>query len=284
MKKKLLITGSNGFIGKNFIEYYSKEYEIIEVTKYSTYNILDLNSLLTINDIDVVLHFAAKTFVPHSFDNPYEFYEFNIKSTLNIAELCRIKKIKKIIYLNSYTYGNPLYLPIDEKHPISFHSPYNKSKFLAEEVLFNYLENYTDVISLRLFNIYGKYQNNNFLIPSILNQISTNEITVKDLNPKRDYLYIKDLISLINIIINTKDAKGVYNIGSGLSYSVIEIIDIIKTIHKYDFVVKSQNIVRQNEVMDCYANINKLKKEFKWSPSYSLYTGLEDYLQEVKNV
>ena len=284
MKKRLLITGSNGFIGKNFIEYYSKEYEIIEVTKYSKYNILDLNSLLTINNIDVVLHFAAKTFVPHSFDNPYEFYEFNIKSTLNIAELCRIKKIKKIIYLNSYTYGNPQYLPIDEKHPISFHSPYNKSKFLAEEVLFNYLENYTDVISLRLFNIYGKYQNNNFLIPSILNQISTNEITVKDLNPKRDYLYIKDLIALINIIINTKDANGVYNIGSGASYSVIEIIDMIKTIYKYDFVVKSQNIVRQNEVMDCYANINKLKKEFKWSPSYSLYTGLEDYLQEVKNV
>ena len=134
--KRILLTGANGFIGKNFIDILSKKYKIIKITRESEIDILNLESLLKIDYIDVVIHCAAKTFVPDSFDNPYEFYEFNMQSTLNIAEFCRLKKISKVIYLNSYPYGNPKYLPIDENHSMSFHSPYNKSKYLSEILLF----------------------------------------------------------------------------------------------------------------------------------------------------
>lgn len=282
--KKILITGANGFIGKNFIEHYNEAYEIIQVTRDSKFDILDLDTLLDIDEVETVLHFAAKTFVPDSFDNPYDFYSFNISSSLNIAEFCRLKKVKKVIYLNSYTYGSPKYLPIDENHPESFHSPYNKSKYIAEQLLFQYLEDISDVVSLRLFNIYGKYQNDNFLIPTILKQISSKAITVKDLKPKRDYLYIKDLSELLNTIINKNHTHGIFNVGSGRSSSVEEILNTIKDVLNSDLNIISENITRKNEVMDCVADIKKIENEFSWSPKYSLEDGIIDYLNEVKNV
>ena len=282
--KKILITGANGFIGKNFIEHYNEAYEIIQVTRDSKFDILDLDTLLDIDEVETVLHFAAKTFVPDSFDNPYHFYRFNIGSSLNIAEFCRLKKVKKVIYLNSYTYGSPKYLPIDENHPESFHSPYNKSKYIAEQLLFQYLEDISDVVSLRLFNIYGKYQNDNFLIPTILKQISSKAITVKDLKPKRDYLYIKDLSELLNIIINKNHTHGIFNVGSGRSCSVEEILNTIKDVLNSDLNIISENITRKNEVMDCVADIKKIENKFSWSPKYSLKDGIIDYLNEVKNV
>lgn len=282
--KKILITGANGFIGKNFIEHYNEAYEIIQATRDSKFDILDLDTLLDIDEVETVLHFAAKTFVPDSFDNPYDFYSFNISSSLNIAEFCRLKKVKKVIYLNSYTYGSPKYLPIDENHPESFHSPYNKSKYIAEQLLFQYLEDISDVVSLRLFNIYGKYQNDNFLIPTILKQISSKAITVKDLKPKRDYLYIKDLSELLNTIINKNHTHGIFNVGSGRSSSVEEILNTIKDVLNSDLNIISENITRKNEVMDCVADIKKIENEFSWSPKYSLKDGIIDYLNEVKNV
>lgn len=283
--KRILLTGANGFIGKNFIENFGLDYEIVKVTRESKYDILDLNSLLQINDIDVVIHAAAKTFVPDSFDNPYSFYDFNISSTLNIAEFCRVKKIQKVIYLNSYSYGVPKYLPIDENHRVSFHSPYNKSKYIAEEILFNYLQAVSDVISLRLFNIFGKYQGDNFLIPTIINQaLKESSIKVNDLKPKRDYLYIKDLMTLIDKVINTDNINGIYNVGSAKSYSVEEVINSINSIIDKKIDIVSNNIRRENEVMDCYSNIDKLSKDLKWKPEYSLVNGLYDYIQEIKNV
>jgi len=279
--KRLLITGANGFIGKNFIEQFGKQYEIIKITRSSKYDILNINSFIDIDNVDVVLHFAAKTFIPKSFKNPYEFYDFNIKSTLNIAEFCRIKNVSKIIYLNSYTYGTPNYLPIDEKHQISLHSPYNKSKYLSEELLFHYLDDVSNVVSLRLFNIFGKYQNDHFLIPTIIKQLNSNKIEVKNLKPKRDYLYVKDLVLLIKQIIESSSISGIFNVGSGKSYSVNEIINTILETTKKELEIVSEDVVRENEIMDCYANIEKLKFQLNWIPKYSFKEGISDYLKEI---
>ena len=280
---KILLTGSKGFIGRNIVELLGDKYEIIEVTRGIKFDINNLNSLLDINDVDIVIHAAAKTFVPDSFIDPYNFYKFNINSSLNIAEYCRIKKIHKLIYLNAYPYGNPNYCPVDEGHRVSLHSPYNKSKYLSEKILINYLEDVTNVVSLRLFNLYGKHQKHDFLVPHIIKQaLEGDNVIVKDLEPKRDYLYIKDMVSLIDLIINSKSAYGVYNVGSGESYSVGQVIDLVVDILNKPINVKSSDVRRENEVMDCYADIRKLVKDFDWIKKYSLRSGLADYIDEIK--
>lgn len=283
--KRILLTGANGFIGRNVKALLGQQFELIEVSRNSHYDILHLDSLLQINNIDTVIHCAAKTFVPDSFADPYSFYNFNIKCTLNIAEYCRIKSVSKVIYLNSYPYGNPEYLPINETHPIHFHSHYNKSKQLCEDLLFYYLENVTNVVSLRLFNIFGQYQSDNFLIPTVLNQIlHSNSVKVKDLQPKRDYLYIKDLIFLLEKVLIDTQSHGIFNVGSGKSVSVGEIIELIAKIVNKKIEVVSENYTRENEVMDCIADIQKVKDTFNWAPQFSLENGLMDYIIGANHV
>jgi nucleoside-diphosphate-sugar epimerase len=279
---KILLTGSNGFIGRNIVELLGVKHEIIEVSRGTKSDISNLNSLLDINDVDIVIHAAAKTFIPDSFIDPYNFYKFNINSSLNVAEYCRVKKIHKLIYLNTYPYGNPDYCPVDEGHRISLHSPYNKSKYLSEKILFNYLEDVTNVVSLRLFNLYGKYQKHDFIVPHIIKQaLESSNVVVKDLEPKRDYLYIKDMVSLIDIIINSNSANGIYNVGSGKSFSVGQVIDIIEDILNKPLNARASNVRRESEVMDCYADISRLKKDFDWTKQYSLKNGLTDYIKEI---
>ena len=133
-KKKVLLTGPNGFIGKNIIKGLKEKIEFTEVSRKSSNKVTNLQSLLKINDFDAVIHCAARTYVPDSYKNPFAFYKFNINSTLNVAEFCRKKKVNKLIYINAYPYGMPQYLPIDEKHILQPHSPYNSSKTIAENI------------------------------------------------------------------------------------------------------------------------------------------------------
>ena len=128
-----------------------------------------------------------------------------------------------------------------------------------------------------------KYQKHDFLVPHIIKQaLEGDSVIVKDLEPKRDYLYIKDMVSLINLIINSKSAYGVYNVGSGESYSVGQVINLAEDILKKPIKIKSSGTRRESEVMDCYADIRKVVKDFNWIKNYSLRSGLADYINEIK--
>ena len=280
MKNRVLITGAEGFIARNIIQELKHKVEFIKVSRKSHYKITNLLSFENLKNIDIAIHCAAKTFIPDSFTNPYKFYHFNINSSLKVAEFCRLKKIKTLIFINAYPYGIPKYLPIDEKHPLEPHSPYNSSKIISEKLLIDYLNDTTNVISLRVFNVYGQYQNKNFLIPKVIKQIKNNEeIKLNDLRPKRDFLYIKDLVLLIENILISNSTSGVFNVGFGKSYSIEEIVKIISKLIQKDCKIQSLNKYRNNEILDLYSNIEKVYKHFNWSPSYSLEDGLNDYLK-----
>ena len=123
------------------------------------------------------------------------------------------------------------------------------------------------------------------MIPTIINQIqSTHHVKVKDLEPKRDYLYIKDLVHLVDKIIVDDQISGIFNVGSGESYSVKSVIDVISNVMDKNIEIISENNRRENEVMDCVSNINKLKQNLNWSPLYSLKDGLKDHLHEIDSI
>lgn len=283
-KKRILLTGSSGFIGKNILFFLGKSFDIVEVSRSSNYDIDNLNSLLKVDNIDIVIHAAAETFIPQSFEDPYRFYKFNVNGSLNVAEFCRIKKVGKLIYLNTFPYGTPKYNPIDENHTISPHSPYTKSKMIAEKLLFQYLEKEVNITSLRIFNPYGYFQKEDFLIPTIVKQALLGDtIKVRDIRPKRDYIYIEDLISLLKNILNVSDSEGIYNVGYGKSYSIYEIISVIEVILNKKLHINTIEKHRDNEVLDCYANIKKVTSKFNWSPTINLLDGVKKYVSWVKN-
>lgn len=134
---KVLITGSKGFVGTHLCKYL-KENGIQVVTrlnKQKPIDVTNIDQLLTIDCVDAIVHLAAKTSISDSFKEPYETYYTNFVGTLNVLEFAKTRNIKKFIYVSTYVYGQHLYLPVDEKHSVNPHSPYNNSKLLAEKNL-----------------------------------------------------------------------------------------------------------------------------------------------------
>jgi len=231
-----------------------------------------------------VFHLAGKTFVPDSWDNPQSFCQVNVLGTVNILEFCRKKRIP-ITYVSAYVYGHPDRLPISENNAVQPSNPYALSKQLAEDVcaFYSYAHD-LPVTTIRPFNVYGIGQSEFFLIPKIIKQVLADgeNIIVKDLAPKRDYVYLGDLVMALLATLDNQDGYRVYNIGSGISLSVQEVIDTIQGVAGTDKKVICDGEERINELMDVVADISKAENELGWRPEHSFKLGIEKILQNDK--
>lgn len=277
-KKSILITGSSGFIGSNLIKKIGANYNIVEFnTNHGDIATADLS----FKGIDHVIHLAGQTFVPRSWEDPYTFYKTNILGTVNILDFCR-RNNAPLTYISAYVYGIPEYLPIDEKHPMQAANPYMHSKVEAERICEFYAKNYkVKMTILRPFNIYGAGQSESFIIPKIIKQIISKDdfVDVLSLKPKRDYLYIDDLSSAIERTIDSENTFEIVNIGSGISYSVQEIISIAMDIAKVNKRIISEGEERRNEIPDVVADITKAQKLLGWSPKIDINSGLKKTIE-----
>jgi nucleoside-diphosphate-sugar epimerase len=273
--RKILITGSSGFIGKHLVPKLKEAgFEVFAVN--STWG--DVANPLTwvkFPTVDIVIHLAGKSFVPASWSDPSSFIKCNLLGTIEALNFCKSNNAS-LIFLSSYLYGNPINLPIKEQDPINALNPYALSKQLAEEACCFYSKSFSlDISIIRPFNVYGNGQPKDFLIPSLIAQIKNSEIIkVKDLEPKRDYVYIDDLITAIISSVNTIKGYKIFNIGSGTSYSVAELIQILQKIAGTNLPVESVNERRKDEIMNTVADISKAKSELNWQPRISLQDGL----------
>ena len=231
--------------------------------------------------IDLVYHLAAQLFVPYSFENPRDVYEVNVLGTLNVLELCRLYNIQKIVFPSSYVYGHPQYLPIDEGHPINPNNPYARSKVIGEALCKAYHEDYNlNCTILRSFNIYGEGQGDRFLIPSIIKQLESGRIEIKDPEPRRDYLYISDAIeAFVKAGEYSNTEFDVFNIGSGTSYGVAEVISKVLKSWGREAEVDYRGRRRVGEIVDVVANIQKAREKLRWKPHISLEQGLSKYVE-----
>ena len=280
--KNILITGSNGFIGKKLCTKLKNDYIIHTLPKNS--DLLDPECFKNFSDvnIDIVIHLASATSVVESWKDPAKYYSVNTLGTQKILDFCLLKKAS-FNYVSSYMYGHPSIIPTPESEPSKPTNPYAHSKFLAEEICKFYAANFKlSVNVIRPFNIYGPFQDKSFLIPHIIDQIlNSNQIEVMDLYPKRDFLYIEDAIEAISKVINLKNEFEIYNIGYGKSYSVQEIIDIAQEVFKTNKPIFSKNVIRPNELSDVIADISKISNTTHWRPKFSIEDGLKKIYSEI---
>jgi len=273
---KILVTGHKGFIGSRLIDTLKNCDVVTDSINGKRINLLNIEEVMKIQPVDTVIHLGSKTKKELDWN---EYYENNVKGTLNVLEYCVKKNIKKIIFVSSYIYGKPKYYPIDEQHPISPHNLYTKSKFLAEELCRTYSEKYKlNVIILRPFNIFGRTMQKKYLISNLIESINTKEIvTITNRNSKRDFLHIDDFIDII-IKIKDYDFKfEIFNVGSGISYSFNEIIEIIEKTTSKKLNLRYEND-EKSFIPDITADISKIKKITKWNPKLSFQEGLEKEL------
>ena len=276
--KKIIITGSTGFIGKTLIrEFMSEDYKIYGLSSKDG-DVCLKDTWENMPKADVLIHLAAKTFVPNSWDNEKSFIDTNSISILNAINYCRNHKAR-LIFLSSFIYENSND-PVNEDSKKDPRNPYSLSKLLAEEICKFYKKTSSlDLIILRPFNVYGPNQDQLFLIPKLIKQISENEkIIVFDTSPKRDYIYIIDLIKAIKKSIFYKGESYIFNIGTGKSFSVLEVINILQKIYKTNLPIEIINKERKMEIKDSIANIDLAKRELIWAPEYSLEEALKEFI------
>ena len=284
--RSILVTGASGFIGSALVaRLESMDYKVTQFCSTDG-EIADVNFIKKYEDSNFfhVFHLASKTFVPDSWENPYDFYKTSILGTVNILDLCRIKKIP-LTYVSAYLYGIPEELPIKEDHRIKPNNPYAHSKFLAEDLCKFYSEFHDVKVSIaRPFNVYGKGQKKTFLIPLIINQVlNEDNIKVRDLKPKRDYIYLDDLVSGLICTLRSKEQFSIFNFGSGKGLSVSDIIEIIQNIAGTNKEIISEKKERIHEIMSVIADVKKSKEYLNWIPTYSFEEGVREILkQELK--
>ena len=274
---RIAVTGSSGFIGSHLVPVLAKAgHEVVEISRKNGRDICSWSSVSDIPACDVMVHLAAKTSVPDSFRNPREFHRVNFNATLHALELARLWN-SGLVYMSSYLYGPPQYLPVDENHPLNPHNPYAQSKLLSEELCRGYQRDFDIPVTVfRLFNIYGPGQTGSFIIPEILQQIKSGRVSLKDPRPKRDYIHVSDVVSAVAAAVDRRLVGwNVFNLGTGKSWSVEELADFIKLASREEFEVAFSMEFRKGEVLDSVADTTRLQKSLEWSPAFPLQEGVK---------
>lgn len=289
---KILITGVNGFIGQHLaIELLRRGHIVIglgrnkksvikKLNNYYSGSVLDKQLVeKAMRDVEVVIHLATLTAHEEIVDKKFEALETNFLGTKTVLDAFDKSKItKKFLYSSTgKVYGKIIHLPISEEHPTNPLNILGKSKLITEKLIDFYNDNKKELIIFRIFNIYGPGQRKNFLFPTILKQLHKKEIVLGDLESKRDYVYIDDLLNAFILAIEEKGKNGIsiYNICTGHSTSAKEIVKMINKIKNTKIpLIGNKNFVRHDEMKDEYGSFELAKKNLGWEPKISIKEGL----------
>lgn len=253
---KVLVTGSDGFIGSHLVEELLKEgLNVKAFVFYNSFNswgwldtlskeqlknievfagdIRDPNGVRNaVKDVDMVFHLAALIGIPYSYHSPDTYVDTNIKGTLNILQACRDYNVNRVIVTStSEVYGTALYAPIDEKHPLQPQSPYSATKIGADAIADSFFRSFgLPVIIARPFNTFGPRQSARAIIPTVITQLLSGEerIKVGSLHPTRDMTYVEDTCRGFVALARCDEAIGkTVNIGSGQEISIGDLINLL---------------------------------------------------------
>jgi NAD dependent epimerase/dehydratase len=306
--KKILVTGSDGFIGSHLVEKLLEENcKIRAFVYYNSFNtwgwldslpkekleqieifagdIRDSNAVRkAMKEIDIVFHLAALIAIPYSYYSPESYVDTNIKGTLNVLQVARDVGCEKILVTStSEVYGTAQYVPIDEKHPFQGQSPYSASKIGADRLAESFYKSFeTPIAIVRPFNTYGPRQPARAIIPTIITQLldGVKEIKLGSIHPTRDFLYIKDTVQGFIEIAKSDNTKGKeINIATQQEIAIGDLAQlIIDKINPAAKIITDALRIRpaKSEVERLLGANNKIKDLTGWQQQYSLEKGLEE--------
>ncbi|MEO5691687.1 MAG: NAD(P)-dependent oxidoreductase [Usitatibacter sp.] len=271
------MTGANGFIGRHLVpSLRERGHTVVEATRVDG-DVADSATWARFPRTDVVVHLAGRSFVPDSWTDPRSFVESNVVGTWTALEHCRAHGAR-MVYLSSYLYGAPAHLPIAETAPLAVMNPYALTKKQAEQACAFYASTHgLGITVLRPFNVYGSGQPASFLVPAVLEQLRGGvEIVVKDATPRRDYVYVTDVVSAVVQALPAPRGFRVFNVGSGVSHSVADLVDLVQAVWGTSLPVRDSADRRPHEIMDTVADIRAAAAGLGWAPRFSLRAGLEE--------
>lgn len=302
----ILVTGGAGYIGSAAVEDLRKKGETVVVVDNLVYGHRDavdssvrfyegeigdenlIRKILNENEIEACMHFSAYAYVGESVEQPKKYYENNFVQTLKLLDVLIENNVKKFIFSSTCaTYGEPQYVPIDEKHPQNPVNPYGMTKFMVEKVLRDYDAAYDlKFVALRYFNACGAsgvcgedHDPETHLIPLILFaaqgkrdaiSIFGDDYPTPDGTAIRDYIHISDLSQAHLLALEHLRRGGdseFINLGNGTGFSVKEVVEAARKITGKE--IKAEIAPRRSgDPSRLVADAKKAREILGWNPQY----------------
>lgn len=312
---KVLVTGSDGFIGSHLTEELVKKgYEVKAFAYYNSFNkwgwldtlpkdimdnvevfmgdIRDPNGVrCAMKGVDEVFHLAALIAIPFSYHSPDSYVDTNVKGTLNVLQAARDLETKRVLVTStSEVYGTAQYVPIDEKHPFQGQSPYSATKIGADRLAESFYRSFDLPVSIvRPFNTFGPRQSARAVIPTIISQLLSGkeEIKLGSLTPTRDFNYVKDTAAgFIAIAESDKTIGEEINIATQHEISIGDLAkEIISQINPSARIICDDERLRpqKSEVNRLLGSNEKIKQLTSWEQKYTFAKGIEETIAWMRN-
>lgn len=306
MKKRVLVTGADGFIGSHLVQaLMASGYQVRAFCLYNSngswgwldslpdFIKADLEVVLgdirdplcvrqAMQDCDQVFHLAALIAIPYSYVAPSSYVDTNIHGTLNVVQAARDLGVSRVVHTStSETYGSAQFVPITEDHPLVGQSPYAASKIGADQVALSYWRSFeTPVSVLRPFNTYGPRQSARAVIPTIITQVAAGQrqIRLGALSPTRDFNFVADTCAAFQALADCDAALGqVVNAASNFEISIGDTAALIGEVMNVELeIVTDEQRMRPegSEVNRLFGDNTRLRQLSGWQPAYG---GLEGF-------
>jgi dTDP-glucose 4,6-dehydratase len=311
--KKVLITGASGFIGSHTVESaLDRGYSVRVFLRYNSTgyvgnlrflgkklkeieifwgDIRDYTSVLrAVKGVDYVIHLAAQISVPYSFQNPIDFAMNNVVGTTNILKASVECGISKFVYTSTSEIFGGSDEPLNEDSLRIPKSPYSASKVGADAMVKSFFYTYDlNTLILRPFNTFGPRQSIRALIPWIIYQgLRSEKVKLGNLEPKRDFTYVKDTVEGILLALEKETEGGdEINLGTGRSFSVMEVVEVVSKVLGKDLKVEVEEKFKRPknaEVFNLIADNSKAKRVLGWEPKWSFEEGVRETVEYVRSL
>ena len=298
---KSLVTGGAGFIGSHLIDaLLTKGDEVTVLDNFSTgrrENLSHIENEIELVEADLslygtwtkyfkgtdrVFHLAALADIVPSIENPDTYYQANVTGTFNVMKACKKFNVGKVVYsASSSCYGIPDIVPTPESAEIRPQYPYALTKFLGEQIVLHWSNVYrVPSVSLRLFNVYGPRSRTSGTYGAVFGVFLAQKLNKKpftvvgDGTQTRDFTYVEDVTSALVTASESTLEGEIINIGSDSTYSVNRVVELLGGEVVY--------IPKRPGEPDCtWADISKVKKLLKWSPTVSIEQGIKNLLDNI---
>ncbi len=313
--RKVIVTGSGGFIGSHVVEeLVAQGARVRAMLRYSSRadrgnleflppdvlaqieiirgDIRDPHFMLyALAEQEIVFHLAALIAIPYSYIAPSEYVATNVTGTLNVLESARRNSLQRVIQTStSEAYGTAQFRPIDETHPLVGQSPYSASKIGADKLAESFHRSFgLPVVTVRPFNTYGPRQSARAVIPTILAQLlaGRKQLELGSLEPERDLTHARDTVAGMLALGACDEAIGqTVNLGTGSALSIGQIAEKCMSVTglKIPLIVDPQRIRPEKSEVLALVSDNRLAKRLcGWQPKISLDEGLKDSAAFIKN-